>query len=435
MSLNLNQKAVQKQKPSTIQLMGMIQMNAEELHSYLDRMMQENPVFEVEPYAVPAVSYRAPKRDLLRQTEDSELPEPADRASGELLSLYRDVCIQLDILRPEPPLLRAARFLAANMDERGYITREDYLFASERFGEELAGEALEMIQSLSPPGIGARSLAECLYLQLRATPGDTELAEKIAAENLELVSKGHFQQICKIYAASMSQVRQACELIRGLDPFPARGYGNSFEVQYVMPDLFMDKDGAVRLNSDSVPKLNMSEYYRSMLENNKDPEVVEFLNDKFRQAEQLVDNIQRRSSTILRCMNAIVAHQKAFFISQGHAALNPLTQVQLARQLELSESTISRVVNSKYIQTEFGIFPLSSFFTVAVGGGEQQVSSLDVKDRIRNLVDNEDKKAPLSDQDICDALSREGVPVSRRTVAKYRQQLNIPSTFARKKSE
>lgn len=432
MALKTEQKTSHKQTAATIHLMNLMQMNEVELLNYIEGVMQENPVFDAEQLTGHDGVFRARRQDALKGSSDDDRPDFADPRATDLLSLYEDVCLQLDSLAEDKTILKATKAMASNLDEHGYLDREDFDLFSAAVGSSVADRALALLQSLTPAGIGARDLGECLCLQLRRLPEDTTLAEMIAENHLELLSKGHFQQISKLCGASTSDVRHACTLIQSLNPKPGSTYDSYQEIQYVVPDLLLDKSGNLSLNSTYMPKLRFSDYYSNLLDECTDATVIEYLNDKFQQAELLMNNLQRRSSTILSCMKAIMEVQKPFFIMQGKAALRPMTQAQLAQMTGLSESTISRVIKNKYIQCSFGTYPLSSFFSSGLGDDEQSVSSSHVKDRISALIESEDKTSPLSDQDISAALSREGISVSRRTVAKYRQQLNIPGVFSRK---
>lgn len=434
MSLNIEQKQLQKQTTATLQLISLLQMTAAELQTYLERAVQENPVIDIistspDSYDEP---FHASRRNALNDSAYDDEPELADPKSANMLSLYNDLCLQADSLKLCPELSSAVKFLARSLDKRGYLPQSDYAAISSVLGEPLAEKALSVLQSLSPAGIGARCLQECLHIQLKQLQEDTSLAETIVMEHIELVAKGHFKQISKLCKAPLSSVHQACALIRTLNPKPCCSYEAGSEVVYILPDILLDDNGALSLSSKNSPTLSINPYYRKMLETCSEPDVAAYLKDKFRAAELLTSNIQRRNRTILQCTAAIINKQKDFFASNGQKPLCPFTQAQLAKQLDLSESTVSRIVCGKYIMCSFGTFALSHFFPSALGHEEHSVSSTDVKQRIQSLISSEDKTSPLSDQDIVNILSSEGIAISRRTVSKYRIQMNIPGTFARK---
>ena len=431
MSLSITLKQHQKLSPTTIQLISILQMNTVELQSYIESEIQENPMFELEELPVHDVGFYAPRRNALKDNTLSL--ENYSRAEREMpRSLYQDICIQLETLKGRKQYIPTAKLLAGLLDDRGYLSDEDFETVCNFNGKENAEEALKILQRLSPAGIGARSLSECLLIQLIRMPQNTDLEIEIAKSHLELMSKGHYSRISKLTGASLSKVQKACAVIRTLDPKPGNMYAQNNQINYVIPDIYLDESGKLSLNIRHVPKLNYNNYYLELLKDSYDQELSEYLQKKLQQAEQLIGNLHRRGTTILRCAEAIVQYQSPFFDSQGKHSLLPMTQAQLAELTELSESTVSRTINGKYIQCPFGIFPLNHFFSTALNIGEQNISNTDVKERIRLLIDTEDKFSPLSDQDIADQLSADGIAVSRRTVAKYRHQLNIPGTYIRK---
>lgn len=431
MKTKLEQKLIQKQAPATLQLITMLQMNSLEFQNYIEKTIEENPVFDFEPPQIFDLGYKFVGKGRRTDTTDID-PLTLIKTQPAVTSLYEDICMQLDSSRNGVGAVRAVKLMARHLDSRGYLAEQDYSVFASDMGEDKALKALKLLQSLSPAGIGARSLAECLCLQLERMPECSSLCTEIAAKHLELMSKGHFKQIAKLCNASVNEVQQACQIIRSLDPKPARGFETQDRAEYVLPDFMLEEDGRLLLGQSYSPKLSLSTYYRDMLNDEAAPEIKEYLEQKFRQAEQLITNIEKRNHTAFKCMQAIMEKQRSFFEGRGKNPLKPLTHADIAELTGYSESTISRVVNGKYIQCSFGTYPLSYFFSAALTRGEQSVSSDDARGRISELVEHEDKSAPLSDQDIVELLVKEGIGISRRTVAKYRQQLGIPGTYARK---
>lgn len=417
--------------PAVIQLVTMIQMTSAEMNGYINEMAQENPVFELEPIPVHDIGIRAPRRDALK-TYNMEAEDFPEREYTEADTLYHDICMQLESARPGKTLLTNAKLLAGFMDDRAYITQDDFACAVSILGEASANEAIKLIQSMSPAGVGARNLSECLCLQLRRLPENTVLAEKIAENYLDLLSKGHYLKIARLVGANSAEVQTACTQIRSLNPRPGSIYENNDITEFISPDLFVEDNGEVSLNANRIPKICISNYYRNLLKESDDPEVLTYLNEKFRQADSLVSNIQLRNSAILRCSKAIVQWQQSFFNCGDKEAIVPLTRSQIAGKTGLSESTVSRAVAGKYIQCIHGTYSLGSFFSSTLNSGEIQMASAAIKERIKAMISGEDKTEPLSDQGIADILSQDGILLSRRTVAKYRQQLNISGAFARK---
>lgn len=432
MALSLEQKTTQKLSPATIQLASMIQMTNTELESFINELVQNNPVFELENIRVHDFDYRAPKSDSLKTDNDTEPADFAPQEPASENSLYEDVCAQLESTKLQKQQIKNARILAQFLDERGYIPAEDFNSIAELLGQREATEALAVIQSLSPTGIGARDLAECLCLQLRKMPNDTLLAEKIVQEHLELLSKGHYLKISRLTGQAPEYVLRACAQIRALDPKPCMGYDSLKRVEYIIPDFILDSSGVLSLNSKFIPNLAVSAYYRNLLDTSRDLEVIDYLSMKFRQAQQVINNLNRRNITILKCAEAIMQQQSLFFSSEGKAKISSLTQAQLAKQTGLSESTVSRAIKGKYIQCPFGMYSLESFFNRCLDAEKSEISTTAVKNMMKSIIDLEDKNAPFSDQNIVDILQEKGIAISRRTVAKYRQQLGIQGTFARK---
>ena len=430
MALILEQKISEKASPAVIQLVTMIQMTSAEMNGYINEIAQENPVFELEPISVHDIGIRAPRRNALK-TYDMETEGFSEPEYSEADTLYYDICMQLESARPGKALLANAKFLAGFLDDSAYIAQEDFAFAVSILGEASANEAIKLIQNMSPAGVGARDLSECLCLQLRRLPENTDLAEKIAENYLDILSKGHYLKIARLLGANSMAVQTACTQIRSLNPRPGSIYESNIITEFINPDLFVEDNGDVSLNVTRIPKIRINNYYRNLLKESDDPEVLTYLNEKFQQADSLASNIQLRNSAILQCTKAIVQWQQSFFSYGDRGLIVPLTRSQIASQTGLSESTVSRAVAGKFIQCIHGTYPLSSFFSAALDGGETQMASTAIRERIKAMISGEDKTEPLSDQGIADILSQDGILLSRRTVAKYRQQLNIPGTFAR----
>ena len=431
MSITLETRITQKLSPTAIQLVNLIQMTGFEMMRYINDLSYENPVFEVEYYEDNG-SYFASQRNAVNAQDENE--DQFVESLVERESIYQDVCVQLSALRLTSEQQKNTRLMAKYLDKRAWIPTEDFMLISRILGSEAAEEALQILQTLSPAGIAARDLSECLCLQLKRDFTQTELAEEIVNHHLELVAKGYYSQISKLTGAPLHKVKDACECIKGLNPRPGAVFSTSENIDYVEPDLILKENGQLYLNRKFEPRLTLSPYYREIARNNSDPEVSGYLREKFRQVDMLINNISQRNETLLTCAEAIIRRQQLFFNSNGQCSMQPLTQSQIATDTGLSESTISRAVRNKYLQTDFGMFPLSAFFSVGLLG-EQGASTADVKQRIQLLVEQEDVTEPLSDQKIADLLAKENIDVARSTVAKYRKQLNIPGTFARKKEK
>ncbi|MDX9700349.1 MAG: RNA polymerase factor sigma-54 [Rhodocyclaceae bacterium] len=331
------------------------------------------------------------------------------------------------------------RFLIEALDDDGYLHQslEDlYPLLPEEAEYDLEDLciALHHVQSLEPAGIGARSPQECLALQLRTLPDSPtrKLALTIVEQHLELLAERNFVRLKRVLGCNDEGLREAHALICSLDPHPGSQYSAS-ETRYVVPDVVVRKlrgRWTASLNSDAMPRLRVNALYASILQQNRGSGGA--LTSQLQEARWLIKNVQQRFETILRVSQAIVDQQRQFF-DYGDVAMRPLTLREIAEQLELHESTISRVTTQKFMATPRGVYELKYFFGSHVStdtGGA--ASSTAIRALIRQLVDAEDRKKPLSDAKIADLLGQQGIVVARRTIAKYRESLNIPPVSQRK---
>lgn len=332
-----------------------------------------------------------------------------------------------------------ARFIIEALDDDGYLHQslEELIeVIPEDFEIELDDLqiALNQVQSLEPAGIAARTPAECLALQLRAMPaGSTrDLALIIVREHLELLAERNFVRIRRATGCSEDALREAHALICSLNPHPGLQYGAD-DTGYIVPDVVVRKvrnRWVASLNGEAMPRLRVNQLYASILQQNRGSGGA--LTGQLQEARWLIKNVQQRFDTILRVSQAIVDQQRQFF-EYGDVAMRPLTLREIADELELHESTISRVTTQKYMATPRGVFELKYFFGSHVStdtGGA--ASSTAIRALIRQLVEAEDKKKPLSDSRITELLGQQGIVVARRTIAKYRESLNIPPVSQRK---
>ena len=342
----------------------------------------------------------------------------------------------------EEPVHRAGELVIDAIDERGYLQTELADLVDKVTGEPTLAdieEALALVHDLlEPVGVGARSPQECLYLQLRSLPGDHALEIELVLHHLEDIEMNRYPRIAKATESDIEEIKRAIAFIRThLDPHPGMQVGDQ-HVPIVMPDVIVDyaeqEDGyEIRLNNANSPRLYISGRYRRMLaEGGCDAASKEFLQKNVRSAKWLIESIEQRRDTVLRVVTAVVAAQGEF-LENGPEHLRPLPMVQVADQLGIHVGTVSRAVAGKYIQTPRGIFRLRDFFT---GGTEtssgESLSWDSIKAKMEQIINGEDKKEPLSDDRIVDELAKQGLTLARRTVAKYRQQLNIPPARRRR---
>ena len=298
--------------------------------------------------------------------------------------------------------------------------------------QALTDQARDTLQSLEPPGVGARSLSECLLLQLSRRGGGDPVSMEIAARFLPELGRKHYAAIAQKLGTTVEAVRQAEAVIASLEPHPGRAFQPAETTVYVRPDVFVaELEGELKvvLNEYYLPRVSVNDYYLRLLKNSDEKETKDYLRQKLRQAKWLLDSLERRGSTLRRCAEAALEAQRPFFAGQTQT-LAPMTLTTLAEGLELHPSTVSRAVRGKYLQCRQGTYPLRYFFSLPVSGG---VSRQAAKQALLALVREEDRRRPYSDQDLCRLLEERGIFLARRTVTKYRLELGLGSSAARRK--
>ena len=290
---------------------------------------------------------------------------------------------------------------------------------------------------MDPAGVGARDRRECLLIQLETLGLLTDAFRVLVSEHLEDLADNRLSVIARKVGASTEEIQQMVDVIRTLEPKPGRQFTSGEETKYIIPDVFVEKteDGfSVTVNDSNTPQLKVSSYYRKLLHQAKDDDQLSnYLSERVNSALWLIRSIDQRKQTIYNVSEAIVRHQRDFF-EQGSKHMKTLTLRDIAEDVGIHESTVSRSINGKYLQCSYGIFELRHFFSAGVKAGSGEgVSSNSVKEFIKEIVDNEDPKKPFSDQAIVEKLAAEGFEISRRTVAKYRDCMEIPSSTKRKR--
>jgi RNA polymerase sigma-54 factor len=429
--------------------MEILQMNTYELRGFILREIQENPVLEAEqtspPYEDAALLERRlewlsslPERRAVAAVEaDDPVMELASRITSPLWedTLEAHLKLQLPALGLCAEEEHCARYLILCVDDRGFLD-EDASATAKVLGvpEEVVSRVLALLRTLDPPGICARDLPGCLAAQLKDTP-DCETALAIVANHLEDLARGRYAVIAKALGVSADRVRRACAEIRKLDPTPGAAFSQEAAPATVVPDVVgtRTEDGFdVALNDRMLPELGVSAYYGSLLKSSDSNDVRSYLAERFQRARWLMSCVEQRRGTLLACARAIVTLQADYF-SGKCAYLAPMVLSDVAARLRMHPSTVSRAVRGKTLQFGASVSPMKSLFSRGVGTGEGERSSSDeARSAIRRFVDNEDKKHPLSDQRLCELLSREGLALSRRTGAKYRDELGISGTAARR---
>ena len=456
--------------PSLLQKIELLSVNQLELSEILQQELEENPLlddvsdhFEADPeVSEPA---RESEQDAGSLEEEGRLEdldfeyffgdylgssyerqefEPVEqKASFEQFlsssdSLWDYLNWQLNLSGLDSDLREIAYFIVGNLDEDGYLTLTPKEICRQLQVPSVSVDvALTAVQSLDPVGVGCRDLRECLLLQARAAGLEDSLAGALIRDCLPLIEGRKYSSILNRLACDPKDLSRALELIRGFSPRPGQKFSSS-QPFYVRPDVHIRKvegEYQVSLNDDGLPKLKINRAYRKLLrKNGVSKETKSFIRERFRSAIELLRGVDQRQKTIFRVCRVIVRHQHDFMES-GIRKLKPLLIKDVADELGVHPSTISRVVANKYAHTPQGVMELRRFFSVGVehANGEN-VSTMQVKDRLKTLIRREDPQKPLSDQKLTNRLNRDGIRITRRTVAKYRDQMRIPGSLARKKA-
>ena len=374
------------------------------------------------------------------EADDKELPS-YDQTLTRLPSLSDHLRWQLHLSTSAPAIVRGGEWIIGNLDDDGYLRASlDELSQQSGIAYRDMERALDLIQGFDPLGVGARDLRECLLIQARQLDLGGSLVEKIILDHLPDLEKRKYPQIAKALAVTPQEVMEASQvIIHELEPKPGRPYLTS-ETNYVTPDVYVIKVEdryVVQLNDEGLPRVRINPYYRKLLSSKDSVDKVtkEYIEERLRSAQWLIKGMEQRSKTIYKVAESIVKFQGEF-LDSGISQLKPMVLKNVAEDIGMHESTISRVTTNKYIHTPQGIFPMKFFFTTGftVGAGSgTEISSLTVKDVIQKMIKEEDLAAPLKDQQIVDALKAKGIDIARRTVAKYREELRIPPTSVRRR--
>ncbi|MBR2618078.1 MAG: RNA polymerase factor sigma-54 [Paludibacteraceae bacterium] len=361
---------------------------------------------------------------------------------------------QVRMLNESEERMQMAAYIVGNLDEKGYLDREISLLTVDfnlQFDKQVTEtdmfEALADVQSLDPAGVGARSLDECLLLQLERKPFTPSIdnAMRILEECYEAFAQRHYDKVQNELQLSATEMREAIQEITALNPRPSNGYSDTDmeKINAVTPDFLYDSEtDELRLNNQSIPPLRVGANYVQLFQDysgnvaNRSPErraAVIFAKQKLDRAKSFIEAVKQRETTLLTIMRSIIISQRPFFQSGDEFAIKPLTMKEVAMQSNCEISTVSRAVGNKYIQTNFGIFPLKYFFSEGmITDSGEEVSTREIKSLLKEMIESEDKKQPLPDEKLCELLQQKGYPIARRTVAKYREQLGLPVARLRK---
>lgn len=418
MGLTFTTEQKQTVSQGLIHMVNLLQMNRQDLLVYLEEQSMENPLLEVDD----AIYSYMPSH-----TEENWI----EQLEGRRESLRDELMEQLMLESCDSEEMGIMEDMIYSLDENGFL-REDVSSIAERCGAavETVRKCLRRIQSLEPAGIGAGGLKECLLIQLRRLPERNPTAEEIVEKYLDLVAKNHMASIAGKMGCSAAQVRKACALIQTLNPRPVNGFYEEENVKYILPDFMIrrtDRGLVIETADHSQDFVGVSKVYQEMSSLSQDD--ASYIRTKTREAEEVIRMIGNRKQTLQKIMEHIAGRQKDFFM-KGQKYLKPLAMRDVAGQMGIHESTVSRAVSGKYFQCEWGVFPVKYLFVRK--SAKDQASVEEVKERIRQLICSEDKRKPFSDMKLQRLLEEEGYQISRRTVAKYRAQMNLKDASGRK---
>src|SRR5690349_6493934 len=455
--------------PSLQQAIKLLPMSTLELADLLNQEVVENPLLEEVPTEELAAVEQTPQEKEGGEDKTKEKTDPWDDADYEYFfgdylddgyrprapqeikelppientlstssSLADHLMWQLSMQTDDPLMREIGSAIIGNLDDDGYLVASfEELAAMGPWPVDDVERALRLVQGFDPTGVAARDLQECLLLQLRHLGLEGTPTEKIVADHLRLLQNHQVPEIARKMGMSIDDLKEHIEIIRHLDPKPGSRY-NPTQSQYVIPDVYVvkieDQYVAV-LNEDGLPQMRISPVYRRLLDKNaadNTDETRAYVKDKFRSALWLIKSVEQRQKTIHKVANSIINFQRDF-LDHGIEHLRPLVLRDVANDIGMHESTVSRVVTNKYMHTPQGVFEMKYFFHSGISSSYgESVSSVTIKQRIRKIIENEDPRKPLSDSKIVSILQREGLVLARRTIAKYREELKIPTSNQRK---
>ncbi len=481
---SLQFKLSQKLSPQQIQLMKLIQLPTQAFEQRLEEELVENPALEngkdeVEDYDDDFNDDNSDDYDNDNESIETDInideylsndetpdykyqannysddDEDKSRPIAAGISFHQDLINQLNTFILNDDERNIAEFLVGSIDDMGYIRRtiqdmvDDMAFTQGIYTDEKTVERiLHIVQELEPSGVAARDLQECLLLQLKhKTPNESiALATQIIEDQFDAFSKKHYEKLLQKFDVSKDQLRKAIDEIERLNPKPGGSYsGNLKMVEHVVPDFtirIIEGELDLTINGRNAPELHVSKDYQDMLKTYKDTsersssqkDAVQFIKQKLDSAKWFIDAIKQRSETLFVTMNAIMHYQEEYFLDGDETKLRPMILKDIADLVGLDISTISRVANSKYVDTPYGTKLIKDYFSESMTNDQgEEVSTIEIKNILQQVIENEDKKKPYPDDKLAELLLEKGYPIARRTIAKYRELLDIPVARLRKK--
>lgn len=458
MDLKLEARQTQVLSQHMIQSAKILQMTAQELNTYINDLALENPVIDIVEPAAGDRQESIEQQQWLnsfneenyylyqRQNNDDDYDFRdswnIDRSDGDTLQDY--LWSQLVAENFSEEETEIIKFMLECLDNKGYLS-ESVETIAEYFhvDTERIDGYLTMLQGLDPAGVCARDLEECLRLQLKRRGLDTPVLLSLVNDCLELVAKNQIPAIARKLRLTSAEAAGCCQIIKSLNPKPGVSFSSREQLRYIIPDVTIVKfkdHFDILLNESMYPGVGINSYYRQLSQNPESTEVREYLSNKLRQAEWVKQCIVQRSKTLMQVSRAILAHQEEFF-AVGPNHLAPLRLADIAAELDIHESTVSRAVSKKYLQCSWGVYPMNYFFSRSVsaatesgpgGSASRAMTAQEIKRALAEIIEAEDKKKPYSDRLLGEKLAERGISISRRTVAKYREEEGIPDASGRK---
>lgn len=461
--LNLAQTQKLIMTPELRQAIQILQFNNVELMDYINNQLESNPFLEVydkkkDSNKTKEDEYNESSNNEKKEIDWKEIIEKYDDISyksgnynkddekqsfdnyvSKKISLKDHLMLQLGMTISDKKDRQIGEFLIESIDNKGYISMslEDMSLI---LGENILQieKVLHVLQTFDPIGVGSRNLSECLMIQLRSKGIQDRNVYLIVEKHLDDIASNKMQKISKQLQIPVQRVQSICDIIKMLEPKPARGFVvDTDNIRYIVPDVTIEKiqdEYVVLVNDSNFPMLSISSYYKQMSVDINDKEASKFLSDKLNSSMWLIRSIEQRRETLYKVVKSIIKFQRDFF-EYGNSALKPLVLKDVAEDISVHESTVSRATSGKYVQTPRGLYELKYFFTSSVRNENnvEGVSSVSVKSKIKEIINNENSQKPLSDQKIVTMLEKSGITISRRTVAKYRDEMRIPSSSMRRR--
>lgn len=461
MNIEYGMKMTQEQRLILTQNMQqsikLLQMSLHDLREYIDIEYSENPVLEVNEEIAPyddvqnvekmsiEDSYDHKKiveelysdnyKDRLEINYSKEEVSPLNfiEKKTSLKEYLQEQLVEVDI---DQYMLNICKYIVESLDNRGYLEISVEELAQElNISSAMIEKALKIVQSLEPYGIGARNIKECLLIQsLRLNILDN-IMEKIILNHLESVAENKYEAVGRALNISPREAQRYGDLIKKLEPKPSRGFYTGEEVNYIIPDAEIkniNDEFFIIMNESALPKLMINRTYKDALQNNKDSEVNTYVKEKINQAIFLIKSIEQRKSTLYKVLECLIDKQKDFF-KFGRQQIKPLTLKEVSEKINLHESTVSRAIKDKYILTSYGTIKIKDLFATGLSANNDDMATATVKNEIKRIIGQEDRSKPLSDQLISSMLADKDMKISRRTVAKYREELGIKASSMRKR--